>query len=380
VAHDDHIEVEEIGIVEVANPATPEGAEFLANRVAEAEEIATALPSIRFYSTDSPGSIHRILAKGLIKKAESCGPRAVIYAAENHNSAAEVLEEQVFSVIPKEMQNKVRSRVGFLNTVIGKMSGVIVDPDEMRSRRLIPITPNGDRAFLVEEFNRILISRIKFEDPFVNFRRGIAVFEEKDDLLPFEEAKLYGHNATHALAAYVGIVCGVKQISELEKAPGVFEFLQAAFIEESGGALISHNKGVDPLFTPEGFRVYAEDLLVRMFNPLLGDTADRVGRDPQRKLDWDDRLVGVIRVGLRYGLKMKRFGFGVAAAASILDPAILNSKGGLEVVLGAIWDQSSPDFDERQKVLDAVVEGWQRLRLWREQQFPHLENFIQEQN
>ena len=57
VAHQDHIEFEEIGPVEIANPQTPEGAEFLAQRVVEADEIATALPSIRFYCSESPGSI-----------------------------------------------------------------------------------------------------------------------------------------------------------------------------------------------------------------------------------------------------------------------------------------------------------------------------------
>ena len=362
VAHQDHIEFEEIGPIEIANPQTQKGAQFLAQRVAEAEEIATALPSIRFYSTESPGSIHRILADGLMRKAATAGPPAVIYAAENHNTAAEVLEEAVFSLIPKDQRDEVRSRVRFLNTVIGKMSGVVVEPDEMRSRQLIPITPNGDRAFLVEEFNRILISRIRFENPPSSFRRGITVFEEKDHLLPFEEAKLYGHNATHALAAYIGINCGVRQISELKKAPGVFEFLEAAFIEESGGALIAQNQGEDPLFTPEGFKDYAEDLLVRMFNPYLGDTVERVGRDAARKLGWDDRLIGTIRAGLRNGISMKRFGFGATAAAWVLDPAILNSKATLEVTLGPIWDQASPEGDEKRKVLRVLEEGWDGLR------------------
>ena len=378
VAHLDHIEFEEIGPVEIANPQTPEGAEFLVQRVAEAEEIATALPSVRFYNSESPGSIHRIVADGLMRKAASAGPPAVVYAAENHNTAAEVLEEAVFSVIPKDQQNKVRSRVRFLNTVIGKMSGVVVDPDEMRSRQLIPVTPNGDRAFLVEEFNRILISRIHFDDPSIAFQRGITVFEEKDHLLPFEEAKLWGHNATHALAAYIGGIRGAKRIDELKNAPGALDFLRAAFIDESGAALVAQHKGEDALFTPEGFKAYAEDLLVRMFNPYLGDTVERVGRDAARKLAWDDRLVGTIRAGLRNGIAMKRFGFGAAAAACVLDPALLDSRARLEVTLVPIWDQASPGGDEKRKMLCVVQEGWEALRVWREQRFPHLENFIQE--
>jgi len=378
VAHQDHIEFEQIGPVEIANPEMQDDAEFLAQRVAEADEIATALPSIRFYTTASPGSVHRILADGLMRKAASAGPPAVIYAAENNNTAAEALEEAVFSVVPQDQRDKVRSRVRFLNTVIGKMSGVVVDPDEMQSRQLIPIMPNGDRAFLVEEFNRILISRIQFEDPTLSFRRSITVFEEKVHLLPFEEAKLYGHNATHALAAYVGIIRGVKQLAELRESPGVLEFLEAAFIQESGRALIAQNEGEDPLFTPEGLRAYADDLLVRMFNPFLGDTVERVGRDAARKLAWDDRLIGTIRGGLRNGLAMKRFGLGAAAAACALDAEVLNSKSALRAVLEPIWDQSLADDDEKRNVLRVVEEGREVLKLWRGQDFTHLERFIQE--
>jgi hypothetical protein len=95
--------------------------------VAEAEEISTAVPSVRFYTGPDPGSIHRILAQGLRRKAAKGGPRAVVYAAENHNHAAEILEAAVFDEIPAAEQSAVRVRVRFLNTVIGKMSGVIAD-------------------------------------------------------------------------------------------------------------------------------------------------------------------------------------------------------------------------------------------------------------
>jgi len=377
VAHQDHIEAEEIGPIEIVNPETEEGAQLLVKAVTEAEEIATALPSVRFYSTQSPGSIHRILAEGLTQKAASEGPPAVIYAAENNNTAAETLEAEVFRVVPEGQPDKVRARVRFLNTVIGKMSGVVVEPDEMRARQLRPVTPNGNRAFLVEAFNRIFISRIHFDEPNLSFHRGITVFEEKDNLLPFEEAKLYGHNATHALAAYVGMMRGVKQISDLKETPGTLPFLEAAFVDESGGALIAQNRGMDPLFTSHGYRAYAEDLLVRMFNPFLGDTVERVGRDAARKLGWDDRLIGTIRVGLQHGIAMRRFGFGAAAAACVLDPAALRSKDTLESVLAPIWDQASPDGAEKRRVQDVMEQGRQDLRLWREKEFPHLENFIQ---
>ena len=68
---------------------------------------------------------------------------------------------------------------------------------------------------------------------------------------------------------------------------------------ESGEALIRKHAGKDRLFTPEGYREYALDLLERMTNPYLQDSVERVGRDPQRKLGWDDRLVGTLRLALQ---------------------------------------------------------------------------------
>jgi mannitol-1-phosphate 5-dehydrogenase len=276
--------------------------------------------------------------------------------------------------------DRVRSRVYFLNTVIGKMSGVVADPHEIKERRLKTVTPIDPRAFLVEAFNRILISKTSFGDTLATrgFHRGIEVFEEKPDLLPFEEAKLYGHNSTHAVAAYLGAFLGANRIAGLEKAAGVSAFLEAAFIEESGEALIRRHRGKDALFTPEGYRAYAKDLLVRMFNPYLGDTVERVGRDPERKLEWDDRLVGTVRIGLQQGLNPVRYAMGAAAAATALDKSFLDACAPLQKLLDPLWCKASPDPAERQAVLQAVEEGRTRLRLWRDAGFPNLEAFVKQ--
>lgn len=380
IAYRDRIEAQEVGPVEIFCPEDPRDRELMVQAVAGAGEIATALPSVRHYTSDSAGSVHRILAEGLRRKAAASGPPAVVYAAENHNQAAEILKAAVLSAVPREEHETLCSRVRFLNTVIGKMSGVVVDPDEMLARGLAPVTPHGRRAFLVEAFNRIFISGISFENSHSGpaFRRGIAVFEEKPDLLPFEEAKLYGHNSTHALAAYVGAVRGVKRIMDLAEVPGVARFLEAAFIEESGEALVRRHHGLDMLFTPAGYRAYAADLLERMFNPYLGDTVERVGRDAARKLEWGDRLVGTVRIGLQYAVRMPRFSLGAAAAAAALDPAVLHADFHLPTLLDPLWRRASPGFLEKQAVLGALEQGRNCLRQWRERGFPDLESFVQE--
>ncbi|MBN1220141.1 MAG: hypothetical protein JXM69_14535 [Anaerolineae bacterium] len=385
IAHADRIEQTEIGPIEIENPAHGQDRQRLIRAIAGAEELGTAIPSITHYVSAGPGSLHRLLAAGLREKAARGGPPAVIYAAENHNHAAEILAENVLAEIPANERSAVQARVRFLNTVIGKMSGVITTPQEIQARGIAPVTPAGERAFLVESFNRILISKIRFDktEGAVSFRRGIGVFEEKDQLLPFEEAKLYGHNAFHALAAYIGAVRGVKHIIHLQAVPGVFPFLRAASLAESGQALIRKYGGVDPLFTATGFRHYADDLLARMVNPYLGDTIERVTRDPARKLGWNDRLIGTMRLALQQGIKPCRYAFGAAAALTTmaaenlaLTPATLNLSVSAEKLLTPLWQSSSPAQPEQKSVLKLVEQGQQKLNLWVESGYQDLERLF----
>lgn len=366
VAHQDRVEAAGIGPVELMNPALECDRARLIDAVAAADEIATAVPSVQHYVSHGPGSVHRILAQGLRNKAARGGPPAVLYAAENHNHAAERLEEAIAGEIPAVERPQVSARIRYLNTVIGKMSGIVTAARDGRQSSLAPIAPGFDRIFLVESFNRILISRIRFDSAAAAepFMRGINCFQEKDDLLPFEEAKLFGHNATHALAAYVGAIRGVRWIADLRDFPALLSFLRAAFIEESGNALIRKHSGLDPLFTPEGYREYADDLLARMVNPFLQDSVERVGRDAERKLAWDDRLIGTMRIALRMGIIPRRYAIGAAAALATMDRSALETGRSVASWLEPLWETSSPQSDEKQAILDLIDVGRRTLRRW----------------
>lgn len=342
IAHADRIESVRVGAIEIENPADDADRARLIEAVAQADEIGTAVPSVNFYTSDSPGSIHRVLAEGLRRKAAEKLLRAVIYTAENHNHAAEILEAAVMTEIPEAEHDAVRARVRFLNTVIGKMSGV----PSGDTQGLQPVTPGDTRAFLVEAFNRILISRIDFPEP---FERGLTVFEEKADLLPFEEAKLYGHNGMHAVAAYHARLQGLRYMSELRDKRDLLDTARAALIDESGAALVKKYAGLDALFTPEGMTAYADDLIMRMSNPYLRDEVARVTRDPERKLGWDDRLIGAMRLALAHGIEPNLFARGAAAAVSILS----QPDTPLSAVLYPLWP-NAPD-DEREDILQRII-------------------------
>jgi len=362
IAHSDHIEAVQVGPVEVLNPAIDAERQSLVEALCAAQEIATAVPGVAFYrNTPGPAALAKILKDGLRLNRLQGGARKVIYTAENDNHAAEILREQVLEEMTPGEQDNISSQVRFLNTVIGKMSGVISDPAEIAALGLAPMTPGGGKAFLVEAFNKILISRIDF--PNAAFQRGITTFIEKDDLLPFEEAKLFGHNATHALGAYVGQILGARRIADLPNIPGMAAFMRRAFLDESGEALIHRYHGLDSLFTLEGYAGYADDLLARMYNPYLSDTTERVGRDVERKLSWDDRLVGTLRLALAERVTPARYALGAAAALVCLDPDYLIGNRDPADQLSALWGGVNSETQEK-AVIDLIRGGLARLRYW----------------
>jgi len=360
IAQADGIEHQALGPIEMEDPAVEGDRLRLIEAIAEASEIATAVPSIRFYKSEGPGSIHRVLARGLEARA---GRPVVIYAAENHNHAAEALEEAVLEEVSEANRSRVRSGTRFLNTVIGKMSAMIADPDRVAETGLETITGTDPRAFLVESFNRILISAVRFPAG-TRFQRGIEVFEEKPDLLPFEEAKLHGHNAAHALAAYLGALRGCVRLVDLERVPGAVPFVRRTFLEEAGEALCRKRGCIDPLFTRTGFEAHVDDLMARMMNPHLGDLVERVARDPARKLAWEDRLVGTMRLCLSQGIVPRGFALGAAAGLLYHTPALRADRAPPEAALDEIWRGSNPSPEEKRRVVELVAQGLDRLRGW----------------
>src|ERR1017187_10347686 len=139
------------------------------------------------------------------------------------------------------------------------------------------------------------------------------------------------------MAAYLCSVRGLQFIADLRRDPDLLGFIRDAFLKESGEALIRKHAGVDPLFTSEGYRAYALDLLERMTNPYLQDSVERVGRDPHRKLGWDDRLMGTLRLALHQNIVPRRYAVGTAAALATLDPSFLQAGKPARELLAPLW-------------------------------------------
>ncbi len=364
IARTDRVDPFELSGIELMNPRTAEGRDALIDAIAQADELATALPSVDFYDAGGDASVVSLLAAGLAGR-DAPGP-TVLYAAENNNHAAEILTDKLTDA------GAQIGRFQALNTVIGKMSGVITDPQTIETMELAPITPRAGRAILIEEFNRILVSQVEIE----GFGRGIDVFEEKPDLLPFEEAKLFGHNAIHAVMGYLADLRGYRTIAEVAGDEDILTVARTAFLDEAGPALIARHAGLgDPLFTPAGWRTYAEDLLERMVNPNLNDRVERVGRDHRRKLGWDDRIYGTMRRALNAGLSPRNLAAGAAAGVCSMirradelthPPAALPAgeddltRDSLAELLGEIWGDDA-DTAQGRDLIDLTCHALREL-------------------
>lgn len=316
IARADGIEALKIDRVELLNPNVEEDKRVLLEVLAKSTEIVTCLPSVSFYDVGGANSVASLIAGGL---KDSEARATIVYAAENNNHAAETLEKAV----AQETGDLPQPNVQFLNTVIGKMSRVVGDPDEIAELKLETIALGIERAFLVEQFNRILVTTSQIAD----FKPGIEVLVEKDDLLAFEEAKLYGHNAIHSLLGFIGALKGYTTMTELKDDKAVMQVGRAAFLQESGAALIKKYERLDDdLFTEAGFKDYAEDLLERMTNPYLGDAIARVVRDAPRKLRTDGRIFGTMQLALEHSIEPKNMALGaMAGIAELLKKADENN-------------------------------------------------------
>jgi len=353
VAHADRVEAVTVKGVRLLNLSVPEDIARLRTALASATEIVTSLPSVAFYTRGGDTSVAALIAEGLCANPDG---QTIVYTAENNNHAAEILDEAVrreatrwevtrwgrHSCLPEAAAQTGMSAppcsCQYLNTVIGKMSQVVTDPQEIARRNLSPIVPGVPRAFLVEAFNRILVSEITLP----GFEPGITAFEEKTDLLPFEEAKLYGHNAIHAALGFLGKRLGVALLADLRDNTEVMALARRAFIDEIGAALVKkHSRLGDPLFTRDGFTAYAEDLLERITNPFLGDTVERAIRDPLRKLGADDRIFGSIRQCLAHGIEPGALAYVAGVALDMLPQFPEWTAGGVssdrEATLARLW-------------------------------------------
>ncbi|WP_075320150.1 mannitol-1-phosphate 5-dehydrogenase [Histophilus somni] len=203
-----------------------------------------------------------------------------IIACENMVRGTTFLKEQVFTHLTEELQADAEKYVGFVDSAVDR----IVPPVQEDISDPLLVT--------VEEFCEWIVDSTQFKGDIPN----IQGMELTDNLMAFVERKLFTLNTGHAVTAYFGKRKGYQFVKESIEDPDIKEFV-AAVMQESGAVLIQRYG-----FEPQAHAAYIEKILKRFANPYLVDNVERVGRQPLRKLSYNDRLIKPLRGTIEYNL------------------------------------------------------------------------------
>jgi mannitol-1-phosphate 5-dehydrogenase len=188
----------------------------------------------------------------------------------------------------------LHSRVGFVDTVIGRM--VPAPTPEMRAQ---------DVGFIrVEPYKELPVDR----SAFIGEIPHVAAMIPQTNFEVFTARKLYIHNCGHAVLAYSGFLRGFEFGYQALADAAIRKLLDAALAESMAGIVAEH--GVEADWLEE----HVADLKQRFGNRMLGDTVFRLGRDPLRKLSPNDRLVGAAELYAKSGQTPRALAWAIGAA------------------------------------------------------------------
>lgn len=222
------------------------------------------------------------IAKGLTARFEAGNDKPFnIIACENMVRGTTFLKEQVFAHLSPELQTKAEQLVGFVDSAVDR----IVPPVQADDADPLLVT--------VEEFSEWIVDETQFKGDIP----AIQGMEKTDNLMAFVERKLFTLNTGHATTSYLGKLKGYQFVKESIEDEAIKADVKAT-MQESGAVLIQRYS-----FDPAAHAAYIEKILKRFANPYLVDDVDRVGREPLRKLSFNDRLIKPLRGTLEYGLE-----------------------------------------------------------------------------
>lgn len=323
----------------------------------DVEAVAAAVAAADLGATAvGAGALRHIapaIARGIERRAAVDAPPLNLIICENLKGAAAVVRDQLSAVLAPAAQAYLAERVGLVDTVIGRM--VPIPTPEMRARDV--------RFIRVEPYKELPVDRRGFRGAIPTVTAMMA----EEDFAVFTARKLYVHNCGHALLAYAGYLRGHTYGYDALEDAAVRRLLDAGLAESIAGIVQRYG------CRREWLGEHARDLLRRFANRALGDTVFRLGRDPVRKLQAADRLVGAASLAWATGKVPVHLAWGIAAALcfdAAEDPAavqvqeLLRAKGpeaGLRQLTGL-----DPDTDLGR----TVVRAYQALRQDRRAECP----------
>jgi len=219
-----------------------------------------------------------------------------VLCCENQAGAGALLRAAVASALPPEepVHSYFAGRVAFVDASVGRM--VPAQTSALRAEDPLLVA--------AEPYHDLPIDGSAWLGPLP----AIPGLHPKNNFAGYVARKLFTHNGGHALLAYLGYLRGHATIWQAAEDAALIRALRGAW-DETGAALVAAWG-----FDPAEQRRHEDDLLRRFRNRALGDTIERVARDPLRKLRPDDRLVGGALLCLERGITPVHVCRGIAAA------------------------------------------------------------------
>lgn len=261
--------------------------QLVSNEIASCDMMATAI------GVNVLKFIAKPIALGIKKRAEKGAKPLNIIICENLIGADEFLKGLIKKELP-ELCEYVDKNVGFIEASIGRMVPVMTEEKKQG---------NPLRVY-VEPYNVLPVDKAAFkgEPP-----------KEVKNLYPFSpfnlfiERKLFMHNMSHALCAYIGNLRGYEYVYQ---AAEDFDIEYCAYRALISSALaVAKENGTDIKMLID----HADNLLYRFKNRALADTVNRVGKDTKRKLGSNDRLIGALKLCEKHGVDASYICIGAAA-------------------------------------------------------------------
>lgn len=187
------------------------------------------------------------------------------------------------------------------------LSGALVE--RVVARRIGSPSENRPMVFIADDIMEFRADAAHLVEPLPPIH-GLVPSEAYE---AWVKRKLYTYSAGHAAAAYLGYLKGYHYIHTAIRDREIRAAVLAAMIEGQ--------RGLAARYGPElgGDRRALLQILARFENPALGDRIERVGRDPERKLGAQERLVGAAQLAQRAGVRPKHLALVAAAALCFAD-------------------------------------------------------------
>jgi len=267
----------------------------VADEVAGASVIATAV------GVRALGAIAKPIARGLAMRwgRDDTSPLNIILCENLHN-APEILRDHIRTALPDADRPALEARIGLVPAVIARMAPV--PTPEQRA---------ADPALIVAEPYKVLpVDRDAFIGPIPSIvgMQAVSPFEA------YTARKLFVHNASHAILGYLGAVRGFQYGYEALEDSWVRSRLDQGLTESARALVATYG------FEPVSFQEHIDYLLVRFANRELSDPTSRLARDPLRKLQPQDRLVGAARLAEQCGIRPEGLAWGIAGALAYANP------------------------------------------------------------